>query len=206
MAVLSSDMFGSARALKAHIADIAAGGADVIIGTQLVAKGHNFPKLTLVGVIDADMGLQGGDLRAAEKTFQILHQVAGRAGDHQGGQGRLHRALQRAVRGLLQAHEAPDAEAPAEDAVASTRPFNQGRRLSRGSPPPRAQKSGPSDQRGGSDGPIGSGWPILEPTAAAYFGGGWSRWILSRPRHMLDPRGKPLLKPEQVFAQTRDRF
>ncbi len=80
IAVLSSDLFGSARALKAEIESIAEGAADIIIGTQLVAKGHNFPKLTLVGVIDADLGLQGSDLRAAERTFQLMRQVAGRAG------------------------------------------------------------------------------------------------------------------------------
>ncbi|MEO1152854.1 MAG: primosomal protein N' [Pseudomonadota bacterium] len=80
VAVLSSDLFGSARALKAQIEAIAAGEADIIIGTQLVAKGHNFPLLTLVGVIDADLGLQGSDLRAAERTFQLMRQVAGRAG------------------------------------------------------------------------------------------------------------------------------
>ena len=80
VAVLSSDMYGSARALKAEIAAIAQGAADIIIGTQLVAKGHNFPKLTLVGVIDADLGLMGSDLRAAERTFQLMRQVAGRAG------------------------------------------------------------------------------------------------------------------------------
>lgn len=80
VAVLSSDIFGTARALKTQIAEIAAGGADVIIGTQLVAKGHNFPLLTLVGVIDADLGLHGSDLRAAERTFQLIRQVAGRAG------------------------------------------------------------------------------------------------------------------------------
>jgi primosomal protein N' (replication factor Y) len=80
VAVLSSDLFGSARALKAQIVAIAAGEADIIIGTQLVAKGHNFPLLTLVGVIDADLGLQGSDLRAAERTFQLMRQVAGRAG------------------------------------------------------------------------------------------------------------------------------
>ncbi|PKP84904.1 MAG: primosomal protein N' [Alphaproteobacteria bacterium HGW-Alphaproteobacteria-2] len=80
LAVLSSDLFASARALKARLAEIAAGGADVVIGTQLVAKGHNFPLLTLVGVIDADLGLQGSDLRAAERTFQLVRQVAGRAG------------------------------------------------------------------------------------------------------------------------------
>ena len=80
IAVLSSDLYGSARAMKAHIEEIAQGGADIVIGTQLVAKGHNFPNLTLVGVIDADLGLQGSDLRAAERTFQLMRQVAGRAG------------------------------------------------------------------------------------------------------------------------------
>ncbi|MGG7645968.1 primosomal protein N' [Rhodovulum sp. YNF3179] len=80
IAVLSSDLFGSARALKARIEEIARGDADIVIGTQLVAKGHNFPLLTLVGVIDADLGLQGSDLRAAERTFQLMRQVAGRAG------------------------------------------------------------------------------------------------------------------------------
>jgi primosomal protein N' (replication factor Y) len=80
LAVLSSDLFGTARALKAAVEAIAAGGADIVIGTQIVAKGHNFPLLTLVGVIDADLGLQGSDLRAAERTFQLMRQVAGRAG------------------------------------------------------------------------------------------------------------------------------
>ncbi|MFZ1468412.1 MAG: primosomal protein N' [Paracoccaceae bacterium] len=80
LAVLSSDLFASSRALKEQIAAIAEGGADIIIGTQIVAKGHNFPLLTLVGVIDADLGLQGSDLRAAERTFQLMRQVAGRAG------------------------------------------------------------------------------------------------------------------------------
>ncbi len=80
VAMLSSDLFGSARALKAKIEEIAKGDADIIIGTQLVAKGHNFPKLTLVGVIDADLSLHGSDLRAAERTFQLMRQVAGRAG------------------------------------------------------------------------------------------------------------------------------
>ena len=80
VAVLSSDLFGSARALKAQIEEIAKGGADIVIGTQIVAKGHNFPHLTLVGVIDADLGLQGSDLRAAERTFQLMRQVSGRAG------------------------------------------------------------------------------------------------------------------------------
>ena len=80
IATLSSDLFTSTRALKDQIVQIAEGAADIIIGTQLVAKGHNFPNLTLVGVIDADLGLQGSDLRAAERTFQLMRQVSGRAG------------------------------------------------------------------------------------------------------------------------------
>ena len=56
------------------------GDIDILIGTQMAAKGHHFPNLTLVAVVDADLGLNGGDLRAAERTFQLLYQVAGRAG------------------------------------------------------------------------------------------------------------------------------
>jgi len=78
--ILSSDLYTSSRALKADIEAIAGGEGDIIVGTQIVAKGHNFPLLTLVGVVDADLGLQGSDLRAAERTFQLMRQVAGRAG------------------------------------------------------------------------------------------------------------------------------
>lgn len=56
------------------------GDIPLLIGTQIIAKGHHFPELTLVGVVDADLGLSGGDLRAAERTYQLLHQVSGRAG------------------------------------------------------------------------------------------------------------------------------
>ena len=86
IAVLSSDLFGSARELRGQVQAIAEGEADIVIGTQLVAKGHDFPLLTLVGVIDADLGVHGSDLRAAERTFQLMRQVAGRAGrrDRQG--------------------------------------------------------------------------------------------------------------------------
>ncbi|QOL81187.1 primosomal protein N' [Pseudooceanicola spongiae] len=80
IATLSSDLFASSRALKQAVETIANGGADIVVGTQLVAKGHNFPLLTLVGVIDADLGLHGSDMRAAERTFQLMRQVAGRAG------------------------------------------------------------------------------------------------------------------------------
>ena len=105
VAVLSSDLFGSARALKAQIDDIAGGGADIIIGTQIVAKGHNFPLLTLVGVIDADLGLQGSDLRAAERTFQLMRQVAGRAGRLEGRKGvawlQTHQPEHAVIRAIL---------------------------------------------------------------------------------------------------------
>ena len=78
--VLSSDLPGGATRLKTEFSHIAKGEGDIIIGTQLVAKGHHFPKMTLVGVVDGDLGLSNGDLRAAEKTFQLLSQVTGRAG------------------------------------------------------------------------------------------------------------------------------
>lgn len=78
--VLSSDLLGGVERLRQQLAAIREGEADIIIGTQLVAKGHNFPLLTLVGVVDSDLGLAHGDLRAGERTFQILSQVTGRAG------------------------------------------------------------------------------------------------------------------------------
>ena len=78
--VLSSDMTGGVTRLRLELEAIAKGEADIVIGTQLVAKGHNFPKMTCVGVVDADLGLSNGDPRAAEKTFQLLSQVTGRAG------------------------------------------------------------------------------------------------------------------------------
>ena len=78
--VLSSDLVESIERLRQELIDVAEGRFDIVIGTQLVAKGHHFPKLSLVGVIDADLGLANGDPRAAERTFQLLHQVIGRAG------------------------------------------------------------------------------------------------------------------------------
>lgn len=78
--VLSSDMGGGVKRLRLEMEAIAKGDADIVIGTQLVAKGHNFPNMTMVGVVDADLGLANGDPRAAERTFQLLSQVTGRAG------------------------------------------------------------------------------------------------------------------------------
>ena len=78
--IFASDTVGTRRAAQAMVERIASGEIDLIIGTQMAAKGYHFPMLTLVAVIDADLGLAGGDLRAAERTFQLLYQVAGRAG------------------------------------------------------------------------------------------------------------------------------
>ena len=91
--VLSSDLVPSTAALRELLSRITAGEADIIIGTQLVSKGHNFPKLSFVGVVDGDLSLATADPRAGERTFQLLHQVTGRAGRF-GAPGR----------GLIQTH------------------------------------------------------------------------------------------------------
>jgi primosomal protein N' (replication factor Y) (superfamily II helicase) len=79
-AIMASDTLYGPRAIQEMVRKITDHELDIIIGTQVMAKGHHFPMLTLVGVVDADLGLNGGDLRAAERTYQLLHQVAGRAG------------------------------------------------------------------------------------------------------------------------------
>lgn len=78
--VMASDLMESPKAVAELVGRMERREIDILIGTQMVAKGHHFPQLTLVGVVDADLGLEGGDLRAAEKSFQLLWQVAGRAG------------------------------------------------------------------------------------------------------------------------------
>ena len=80
VALMASDTLSGPRAMAELLERVERHAVDVLIGTQVMAKGHHFPMLTLVGVVDADLGLSGGDLRAAERTFQLLHQVAGRAG------------------------------------------------------------------------------------------------------------------------------
>ena len=78
--ILSSDTAGNPERIRERMAKMAAGDIDIMVGTQMVVKGHNFPHLTFVGVVDGDLGLAGGDLRAGERTYQTLVQVAGRAG------------------------------------------------------------------------------------------------------------------------------
>ncbi len=80
VAVVTSDTLNSPEKISAFVAAAEEKLIDVIVGTQIVTKGYHFPELTLVGVVDADLGLEGGDLRAAERTFQQVTQVAGRAG------------------------------------------------------------------------------------------------------------------------------
>jgi primosomal protein N' (replication factor Y) len=102
--VLSSDLVTGIERLREELDEIAKGAFDIVIGTQLVAKGHHFPKLNLVGVVDADLGLANGDPRAAERTFQLLHQVVGRAGREAGiGRGFLqtHQPEHPVIRALI---------------------------------------------------------------------------------------------------------
>ncbi|MDB5475318.1 MAG: primosomal protein [Phenylobacterium sp.] len=129
VAVFSSDTAFDAREGRRLIEAMAAGEIDVLVATQAAAKGHNFPKLTLVGVVDADLGLRGGDLRAAERTYQLLAQATGRAGrkDHPG------RALLQTYapdHSVMQALKAQDREAfvaaeMAERELAGLPPFGR---------------------------------------------------------------------------------
>ena len=80
LAIVTSDTIWSPLKAAEFVGAMEAGAIDIVIGTQLVTKGYHFPNLTLVGVVDADLGLAGGDLRAAERSFQQIQQVAGRAG------------------------------------------------------------------------------------------------------------------------------
>tara|TARA_R110002073_G_scaffold71508_1_gene175548 strand:- start:925 stop:3102 length:2178 start_codon:yes stop_codon:yes gene_type:complete len=100
--IFSSDISGSGEALRDLVARMERAEIDILVGTQIAAKGHNFPNLTLVGVVDADLGLAGGDPRAGERTYQTLVQVAGRAG-----------RADRPGRALLQTHD------PDHDAIAA---------------------------------------------------------------------------------------
>lgn len=80
LVTITGDSMTSITNANELLQNIESGNADIVIGTQVIAKGHHFPKLTLVGVVDADMGLEGGDLRASERCYQLLNQVSGRAG------------------------------------------------------------------------------------------------------------------------------
>ena len=97
--IFSSDTAGNPNAIRERMDRMAAGEIDILVGTQMVVKGHNFPHLTFVGVVDGDLGLAGGDPRAGERTYQTLVQVAGRAG-----------RAEKPGRALIQTHQ-PEHEA-----------------------------------------------------------------------------------------------
>ena len=78
--IMASDTLAGPQSFGDIVAAVTSGAVDILIGTQIIAKGYHFPRLTLVGVVDADLGLSGADLRASERTHQLLTQVAGRAG------------------------------------------------------------------------------------------------------------------------------
>jgi primosomal protein N' (replication factor Y) len=115
--IMASDTISGPHAAAAAAHAIENREVDLIIGTQLVAKGWHFPHLTFVGVVDADLGLAGGELRAAERTVQLLHQVAGRAGRAE-APGRVmlqtfipdHPVMQALLHGDLDAFMASEAE------------------------------------------------------------------------------------------------
>ena len=142
VAVFSSDTVFDAEGAKLLVQAMEEGEIDILIATQAAAKGHNFPMLTLVGVIDADLSLRGGDLRAGERTFQLLAQVTGRAGRHQ----RPGRALlQTYLPGhpVLQAIKAQDRDAfvaaeMAEREIAGLPPYGRLAALIVSSPDPQA--------------------------------------------------------------------
>ncbi len=122
--MLSSDLVQSIAELRMRFSMIERGEVDLVIGTQLVAKGHNFPHLALVGVVDADIGLATADPRAAERTFQLLQQVTGRAGRHkEGGRGLIqtfdpdHPVMQAIVSGDREAFYAREMESRERSAL-----------------------------------------------------------------------------------------
>jgi primosomal protein N' (replication factor Y) len=110
IAVFSSDTVMHAEGARALIGAMTAGEIDILVATQAAAKGHDFPNLTLVGIVDADLGLRGGDLRAAERTFQLLAQASGRAG-RRATAGRAFIQSYAPDHGVMQALAAQDRDA-----------------------------------------------------------------------------------------------
>ena len=130
--VLSSDLVESMERLRQELDDVAEGRFDIVIGTQLVAKGHHFPKLNLVGIVDADLGLGNGDPRAAERTFQLLHQVVGRAGREEGrGHGYLqthqpeHPVMRALIAGDREAFYSSEIELREKTRLSAVRPARE---------------------------------------------------------------------------------
>lgn len=119
--VMATDTMSSPQLMEDSVRQIASGDVNLIIGTQMVAKGWHFPSLTLVGVVDADLGLGGGDLRAAERTMQLLHQVSGRAGRGK-KPGRVFLQSYVGEHPVMQALQAHDFQSFMEQEAAGRRP------------------------------------------------------------------------------------
>ena len=193
-----------AAAEAAHA--IAAREVDLIIGTQIVAKGWHFPHLTLVGVVDADLGLAGGDLRAAERTVQLLHQVAGRAGRAEApGRGAAadlrpeHPVMQALVAGDLDAlHGERGGAAPARP-LAALRPAGGADRQR------RPGRGGGRAWRATSAAPrrCGAGVTVLGPAPAplAILRGRHRRRLLLKTRR--DIAVQPMLREWLAKVQPR---
>jgi primosomal protein N' (replication factor Y) len=166
---------------------------DLLIGTQMIAKGHHFPMLTLVGVVDADLGLQGGDLRAAERTYQLLHQVAGRAG-RAAHPGKVYLQTFQPDHPVLQALVAGDRDRflrqEADDRrQAGMPPFGRLAALILSAPEgPMADQAASSLARAA---PHGDGFSILGPSPAplAILRGRHRRRFLLKCRREIAPQG-----------------
>jgi primosomal protein N' (replication factor Y) len=194
--VMASDTIPGPAAAAEAARQIEAREVDLIIGTQIVAKGWHFPHLTLVGVVDADLGLGGGDLRAAERTMQLLHQVAGRAG-REAARGRVllqSFAPDHPVMAALEADDLPgflDAEA-AQRAPGHWPPFGRLAALIVSSEDARAAERAARDL--GLAAPEGEGVQVLGPAPAPLA------LLRGRHRHRLllkAPRGvrvQPILR------------
>jgi primosomal protein N' (replication factor Y) len=211
-AIMSSDSITGPAAAAALVRAVQRREIDLLIGTQIVAKGHHFPWLTLVGVVDADLGLTGGDLRAAERTYQLLHQVAGRAG-----------RAERPGRALVQTYEP---EHPVMQALASSAPDARDRFLEteaearrRAAMPPFTRLAAvilsDPDQRRVDEAcrrlararPQREGVEILGPAAAplAVLRGRHRRRFLLRSRRDIAPQGvlRQWLAAVELPRQTR---
>jgi primosomal protein N' (replication factor Y) (superfamily II helicase) len=203
--VMASDTLPGPHAAAEAARAIEAREVDLIIGTQIVAKGWHFPHLTLVGVVDADLGLAGGDLRAAERTVQLLHQVAGRAGRAE-APGRVllqtftpeHPVMQALVHGDLAQFMAREAE---ERRPGHWPPFGRLAALIVSAPSAEAADSAARDL--GRAAPWGEGIQVLGPAPAplSILRGRHRRRLLLKTRR--DIAVQPLLRSWLAAVPTR---
>jgi len=188
--IFSSDTAQGPDAVRAIVERMERGEIDILVGTQIAAKGHNFPHLTLVGVVDADLGLAGGDLRAGERTYQTLVQAAGRAG-----------RADRPGRALLQTHQ-PDHEAIQALVAGDRDAFLEAERFARealGLPPfgrlaalilsaPDAKTADETAEQIARAAPLADGVEVLGPAEPplAVVRGRWRRRFLVRAERKVD--------------------